>query len=158
MLSFKPVFWRYFCEFRHLGQGKYDNVLAPKHIEMGSYFKPVISKHILRIEFPGTSFAITFRWMPQNTFEDKSILVPVMAWCRQAASHYLSQCCRRSMTQYGITKPLCYVLINHINPLRTIIYPQQKKSKQNHAHISWDILYIVAQHNATLTYPIMWQR
>ena len=28
---------------------------------------------------------------PQNDFDDKSTLVQVMAWCRQATSHYLSQ-------------------------------------------------------------------
>ena len=29
--------------------------------------------------------------MPQNTFGEKSTLVQVMAWSRQATSHYLSQ-------------------------------------------------------------------
>ena len=28
-----------------------------------------------------------------------------MAWCRQATSHYLSQCWPRSLSPYGITKP-----------------------------------------------------
>ena len=28
-----------------------------------------------------------------------------MAWCRQATSHYLSQCCPRFMLPYGITRP-----------------------------------------------------
>ena len=37
--------------------------------------------------------------------DDKSTLVQVMAWCRQATSHYLSQCWPRSMTLYGITRP-----------------------------------------------------
>ena len=32
----------------------------------------------------------------------KSTLVQVMAWCRQAPSHYLSQCWPRSMSSYGI--------------------------------------------------------
>ena len=43
--------------------------------------------------------------MPQNTFDDKSTLVGVMAWCRQATSHYLSQCWPRSLSPYGITRP-----------------------------------------------------
>ena len=30
--------------------------------------------------------------MPWDLTEDKSTLVQVMAWCRQATSHYLSQC------------------------------------------------------------------
>ena len=28
-----------------------------------------------------------------------------MAWCRQATSHYLSQCWPRSLAPYGVTKP-----------------------------------------------------
>ena len=32
-------------------------------------------------------------------------LVQVMAWCRQATSHYLSQCWPRSMSPYGTTRP-----------------------------------------------------
>ena len=35
----------------------------------------------------------------------QSTLVQVMAWCRQATSHYLSQCSHRAMSLYGITKP-----------------------------------------------------
>ena len=36
---------------------------------------------------------------------DKSTLVQVMDWCRQATSHYLSQCWPRSMSPYGVTRP-----------------------------------------------------
>ena len=36
---------------------------------------------------------------------DKSTLVQVMAWCRQATSHYLNQCWPRSPTPYGVTRP-----------------------------------------------------
>ena len=36
---------------------------------------------------------------------DKSTLVQVMAWCRQATSHYLSQCWPWSMPPYGVTRP-----------------------------------------------------
>ena len=37
--------------------------------------------------------------------DDRSTLVQVMAWCRQAASHYLNQCWPRSKPPYGITRP-----------------------------------------------------
>ena len=37
---------------------------------------------------------------------DNSILVQIMAWCRQATNHYLSLCWPRSMSPYGVTKPL----------------------------------------------------
>ena len=43
--------------------------------------------------------------MPQDFTEDKSTLVQVMAWCRQATSHYLSQCWPRSMSPNGVTRP-----------------------------------------------------
>ena len=36
---------------------------------------------------------------------DKSTLVQVMARCRQATSHYLSQCWPRSKSPHGITRP-----------------------------------------------------
>ena len=36
---------------------------------------------------------------------DKSTLVQVMAWGRQATSHYLVLCWLRSLTQYGLTRP-----------------------------------------------------
>ena len=37
--------------------------------------------------------------------DDKSTLVQVMAWCRQATSHYLSQCWPRSLSPYSVTWP-----------------------------------------------------
>ena len=40
----------------------------------------------------GITYEITLRWTPLDLTDDKSTLVLVMAWCRQAASHYLSQC------------------------------------------------------------------
>ena len=43
-------------------------------------------------------------WVPQNLNNERSTLVAVMAWCRQATSYYLSQCCPRSMSPYHITR------------------------------------------------------
>ena len=37
--------------------------------------------------------------------DDQSTLVQVMAWCRQATSHYLSQCWPGSVSPYDITRP-----------------------------------------------------
>ena len=51
------------------------------------------------------SFEIALRWMWQDLTDDKSTLVEVMAWCRQATSHYLNQCWPRSMLPYGVTRP-----------------------------------------------------
>ena len=36
---------------------------------------------------------------------DKLTLVQVMAWCRQATSHYLNQCWPKSLPPYGVTRP-----------------------------------------------------
>ena len=47
----------------------------------------------------GISFEIAHRWLSQYFTEDKSTLVQVMT------SHYLSQCCQRSLSPYGVTRP-----------------------------------------------------
>ena len=44
------------------------------------------------IKFINASCETTHRWMPHSTFNDKSTLAHVMAWCHQAPSHYISQC------------------------------------------------------------------
>ena len=43
--------------------------------------------------------------MLQDLTVDKSTLVQVLAWCRQATSHYLSQCWPRYMLPNGVTRP-----------------------------------------------------
>ena len=50
---------------------------------------------------------------------DLSTLAQVMAWCRQAASHYMSPYWPRSMSPYGITKPQ-WVNAYHSDPLSSI--------------------------------------
>ena len=44
------------------------------------------------------------RWIPQKTFDDKSTLIQVMAWCHQAPSHYLNQCWPKSLMPNGMTQ------------------------------------------------------
>ena len=53
----------------------------------------------------GISYEIALRWMPPGLSDDKSTLVQVMAWCRQATSHHLNQCWPRSLPPYGVTRP-----------------------------------------------------
>ena len=48
---------------------------------------------------------IVLRWISLDLSDDKSTLVQVMAWCRQAKSHYLSQCWPRSLSPYGVIRP-----------------------------------------------------
>ena len=49
-------------------------------------------------------YEIALRWMLLHLTDDKCTLVQVMAWCRQAASHYLSQCWPRSMSPNAVFK------------------------------------------------------
>ena len=41
----------------------------------------------------------------QMISQHSSSLVHVMAWCRQATSHYLNQCWHRSVSPYGVIRP-----------------------------------------------------
>ena len=51
---------------------------------------------------------IALSWMPESTFKDRSVLVPVMVWCRQMTSNYPNQYRPRSISSYGVTRPqLC---------------------------------------------------
>ena len=51
--------------------------------------------------------------MSLDLADDKSTLVQVMAWCRQATSHYLSQCWPRSLTPYGVTRSQWVNVFHH---------------------------------------------
>ena len=62
---------------------------------------------------------IALRWTSLDLSDDKSALVQVMAWCRQATSHYLNQCWPRFLPPNGITRPQCF---NSLAPGRCGIY------------------------------------
>ena len=79
------------------------NSLAPGKFEWN--FRHVIFKQILVIDGWGISCEIALIWMSLDFTDDQSTLVQVMAWCRQATSHYLSQCWPRSLSPYGVTGP-----------------------------------------------------
>ena len=107
-----------------------------------------------------TSYANTLRGMPQDLTDGKSTLVQVMAWCRQAASHYLNQCWPRSLLPYGVTRPQwvnvsiyfrissqalgqsydCPSASEVILKYMGKINQYQIKTKYC-VHISWDVLY-----------------
>ena len=53
----------------------------------------------------GISCKIALMWMPLDLADDRSTMVQVMAWCRQAASHYLSQCWPGFLLPHGVTRP-----------------------------------------------------
>ena len=78
------------------------NSLAPGRSECDSNngnFNLVLLIGIFR-----SSHDNAFQWMPQG-LTDKSTLVQVMAWCRQATSHYLRQCWLGPLSRYGVARP-----------------------------------------------------
>ena len=69
---------------------------------------------IIKVQLPNSCYElicralsceIIARWIPQNILDDKSTLVLVMAWCRQAPSHNQTQCWPRYMMSYSVTRP-----------------------------------------------------
>ena len=79
------------------------NSLAPGRFQRN--FRKFILQLILVIGGWSISCKIVFKWMPMDLADGKSTLVQVMAWCRQATSHYLSQCWPRSLSPYDVTRP-----------------------------------------------------
>ena len=86
--------WNYIESQKNIHKGF--NSLASGTFQFN--FRYVIIKLTLVNGGWGISNEIALRWMPLDLTDDKSTLVQVMAWCRQATSHYLSQCWPRSMS------------------------------------------------------------
>ena len=97
------------------------NSLAPGRFQFN--FRLVIFKLNLVNGGWGISYEIALRWMPLDLTDDKSTLVQVMAWCRQATSHYLSQGWPRSMSTNGVTRP------QWVNVLLTVMLKKERKKK-----------------------------
>ena len=70
----------------------------------GFNFKSAIFNLVLLIGIFRASYDNALRWMSWDLPENKSTLVQIIAWCRQARSHYLSQCWPRSVSPYGVTR------------------------------------------------------
>ena len=81
----------------------YINSLAPRKFELN--FRYVIFQRILVTDGWGISCEIALIWKSLDLTDDQSTLAQVMAWCRQATSHCLSQCWPRSLLPYGVTRP-----------------------------------------------------
>ena len=84
-------------------EGRWVNSLAPGGFHWK--FKWVTFKLNLVIDGWGISCDFTLVWLSQDLTDDKSTLALIMAWCRQATSHYLSQRWLRSTSPYGVTRP-----------------------------------------------------
>ena len=59
---------------------------------------------IVHIEFLHIPCENALIWIPRDIIDAKSTFVQIMAWCRQATSHYLRQCWPRSTPPYGIIR------------------------------------------------------
>ena len=53
----------------------------------------------------GIPCEMALKWLSLDFTDDKLTLVQVMAWCRQATSHYLSQYWPKFMLPCGVTRP-----------------------------------------------------
>ena len=87
--------------FKIIQQGLMINLLAPERWERN--FTNVV--FILQIVILSTSCENGPRWTTQNLTDEKSTLVRVVAWCRQATSHHMNHCWPRSPTPYAVTMP-----------------------------------------------------
>ena len=102
--------------FSSINQHSHPSILHINSLAPGKFawnFRQVIFKQIIVIDGWGISCEIVLIWMSLDFTDDQSTLVQVMAWCRQATSHYLNLCWSRSLLPYGITKPL------RVNTLRS---------------------------------------
>ena len=69
--------------------------------------RKVILTLISVIRGRGTSCKIALRWMSLDLPVDKSTMVRVMIWCRQATSIYRNQYWPGSLSHHGVTRPHC---------------------------------------------------
>ena len=89
--------------------------------------------------------------MPLDLTDDKSTLVQIMAWYRQATSHYLSQCWPRSMPPNGVTRPQWVKPWPHILIMRLInsdVFASTRKEAGNFFDLPFSDL--------SRYYPVLW--
>ena len=79
------------------------NSLAPGRSEFN--FRQVIFSLIFCDWWLMRLLQNALRWTSLDLTDVKSTLVQVMAWCRQATSHYLSQCCHMLSLSYKELNP-----------------------------------------------------
>ena len=92
------------------------NSLAPGRYE--NNFKRAILNPLHEFS---NSYEIALGRMPFKPTGGKSTLVQVMAWCRQATSHYLCQCWYKSMSPCGVTSP------QWVKPLIRCLFMRSRK-------------------------------
>ena len=100
-------FGKWWVVFAHNVMLRSINPLAPERSECDS--KNGLFNLVLLIGIIRSFHDNALWWMPQDLTDDKSTLVQVMAWCRQATSHYLSQCWLSPLSPYGFARPQCVI-------------------------------------------------
>ena len=84
-------------------QEKNDQLIGPLEISV-RFWNTIFNLVLLTVFFRSSPGDATGR-MPHEPTDDKRTLFQVMPWCRQATSHYMSQCWSRFMLPYGVTSP-----------------------------------------------------
>ena len=74
------------------------------HWRCGRNFTNAFFKVILQIDISNTSRKSGLEWVPRKP-NNRSTLVQVMVWFRQAPSHYLSLQWCKNLSPYGVTRP-----------------------------------------------------
>ena len=111
------------------------NSLSPGRY--GCNLKWVILKLIWRIDILKVSCQIALMWMQQHFTDDQSTLFLVMAWCCQAARHYLSQWWPRSISPYCITRPQWDKSVSYLITLFICEYCNNLKTRNGKYLITW---------------------
>ena len=88
-------------------------------------FLQIFWKYCFQMQFLSLIYSFLLNLHCAACVDPKSTSFQVMAWCRQATSHYLSQCWHSFMLPYGVTRP------QSVNTLRL---------KQNGHHFPYNIL------------------
>ena len=128
------------------------NLLAPGRSERNS--KNVIFSLVLLIGIFRSSHDNALWWMPQDLTDDKSTLVQVIAWCRQATSHYLGQGWLSSLSPYGVARPQWvneYHLYSAHYQTRNLwqkLYLWGSDKKCICSHKCWSVLESIVKHNS----------
>ena len=113
------------------------NSLAPGRSECDS--KRGISNLVLLIDIFRSSHDNALNWMPQDLTDDKSTLVQVMAWCRQATSHYLRQNWLSPLLPNDLTRPQ-QVNTFHGSPLALRLQSYQYNIHEMACYVAWWLL------------------
>ena len=122
----------------------------------------VIFKQIGVIGCWGILCEIELIRMSLDFIEDQSTLVQVMAWCRQAPSHCLSQCWPRSLSLYSVTRPQHYnnvimgEMASQITSL-TIVYSNVYSGGDQSKHQSTaSLAFVLGIHRGPVNSPHKW--